>query len=222
MLLQCWQRNSALCHPYREKIALMKVKCESFLHGECVVSDFPLISQWLNQDCCTHDTVIFQCCLTLLLFVPAVFRGFSGQPDLGEQELLLWTTEGVRKNRPGDKQTAVTRRRWMSCVTKSAISSLRHRKIGYLRLSLIVWCAQLWRIWAALFTIGFWSILFVTLTKFAPNNTTIITANAQYFCGSCHHLPDHLLLERLLPEQHLPEQHLPEQHLPERETLKST
>ncbi len=38
------------------------------------------------------------CSLTLLLFVPAVFRGFSGQPDLGEQELLLWTTEGVRKN----------------------------------------------------------------------------------------------------------------------------
>lgn len=175
-------------HRLREKIILMKVKCESFL-GQCVVSDFPLISQWLNQDCCTHDTVIFQCSLTLLLFVPAVFRGFSGQPDLGEQELLLLTTEGVRKNRPGDKQTAVTWRRGMSCVTKSAISRLQHRKIGYLRLSLIVWCAQLWRIWAALFTIGFWFILFVTLTKFVPNNTSIITANAQYFCRSCCYLP---------------------------------
>lgn len=99
-------------HRLREKIILMKVKCESYLHGECVVSDFPLISPWVSKDCCTHDTVvIFQCSLTLLLFVPAVFGGFSGQPDLGDQELLLCTTEGVRKNRPGDKQTAVTRRR---------------------------------------------------------------------------------------------------------------
>lgn len=56
-------------HRLREKFVLMKVKCESFLHGECVVSDFPLISQWLDQDCWTHDTVIFQCSLTLLLFV---------------------------------------------------------------------------------------------------------------------------------------------------------